>query len=100
MKSLLPDLGLLGVSDGSGELRVQLGAIGGLSRPSPPWDSASFWPCSALGLDSGLGASQELLGERCRHPLSPSHPLSPLLPARPNLQLSGPWARPKVKAAG
>lgn len=52
MKSLLTALGVLGVSDGSWETRVFLGATWGLPRPSPPWDSASFWPCSALELDS------------------------------------------------
>lgn len=52
MKSLLTALGVLGVSDGSWETRVFLGATWGLPWPSPPWDSASFWPCSALELDS------------------------------------------------
>lgn len=90
MKSLLPALGVLRVSDGSGEPGVQLGATWGLPRPSLPWDSASCWPCSDLGLDSGLGANQELLGKGCLQRFCPSYPLSPLFPARPALLLSTP----------
>lgn len=72
VKSLLPPLGVLGMSDESGEPRVQLGATwGGCSF----WNSALFWPSSsALGLDSGLGAGQELFRKGCPQRFCPSHP--------------------------
>lgn len=74
VKSLLPALGVQGVSDGSGEPRVQLGATSGLSRPSPPQDSASFWPCSALGLGWRPARSCREKGVR---EVLPSHPRPP-----------------------
>lgn len=64
------------------------------------WNSALFWPSSALGLDSGRGAGQELLGKGCPQGSVPS---TSHLPARSALLLAAPvssQAGPKVKAAG
>lgn len=64
------------------------------------WNSALFWPSSALGLDSGRGLARSCLEKGVPKGSVPS---TSHLPARSALLLAAPvssQAGPKVKAAG